>query len=100
MVPALTGGRPRPHGPLYWEFYEQGSKQAVRMGRWKGVRQPMITGRLEVYDLATDPGETRDVAGGNPGLAARLARLLDRAHTPSALWTAPAEGPGPEAGRE
>jgi arylsulfatase A len=58
------------------------------------VRQPMLTGKLEVYDLVTDPGETRDVAIENPGVAARLARLLDRAHTPSVLWRAPAEGPG------
>jgi len=92
MVPSLTGrGRPAPHAALYWEFYEQGSKQAVRAGRWKGVRQPMITGNVEVYDLVTDPGETRDVAAGNREVAARLARLLDEAHTPSALWKAPAE---------
>ena len=92
MVPSLTGrGRPAPHAALYWEFYEQGSKQAVRAGRWKGVRQPMLTGNVEVYDLVTDPGETRDVAAGNREVAARLARLLDEAHTPSALWKAPAE---------
>jgi arylsulfatase A len=92
MVPSLTGhGRQRPHDALYWEFHEQGSKQAVRLGRWKGVRQPMITGKLEVYDLVADPGETRDVAAGNPKVAARLARLLDQAHEPSALWKAPAE---------
>jgi arylsulfatase A-like enzyme len=92
MVPSLTGrGRQRPHGALYWEFYEQGTKQAVRMGRWKGVRQPMITGKLEVYDLQTDPGESRDAAAGNREVAARLVRLLDEAHTPSALWRAPAE---------
>ena len=92
MVASLTGrGRPRPHDALYWEFHEQGSKQAVRMGGWKGVRQPMMTGKLELYDLTTDPGETRDVAAGNPEVAARLVRLLDRAHAPSALWKAPAE---------
>jgi len=91
-VASLTGrGRPRPHDALYWEFYEQGSKQAVRMGRWKAVRQPMLTGKLEVYDLVADPGETRDVAAANPGVAARLARLLAESHTPSALWRAPSE---------
>jgi len=94
MVPSLRGrGRQRQHDHLYWEFYEQGSKQAVRMGRWKGVRQPMMTGRLEVYDLEADPGETRDVSSEHPDVAARLGRLLDEAHTPSALWRAPAEGP-------
>ena len=51
----------------------------------------MLTGKLEVYDLRTDPGETRDVAAGNREVAARLARLLDEAHTPSARWRAPAE---------
>jgi arylsulfatase A-like enzyme len=94
MVPSLTGrGRQRQHDSLYWEFYERGSRQAVRMGRWKGVRQPMLTGKFEVYDLQTDPGEKHDVAAGHPGVAARLARLLDEGHAPSALWRAPAEGP-------
>ena len=65
------------------------------MGRWKGVRQPMLTGKLEVYDLQADPGETRDVSTGHPKVAARLARLMDEARTPSALWRAPAEGPTP-----
>src|SRR6188474_3335080 len=34
---------------LYWEFYEQGSKQAVREGNWKAVRIPMQTGKMELY---------------------------------------------------
>jgi arylsulfatase A-like enzyme len=94
MVPSLTGrGRQRQHDSLYWEFYEQGSKQAARMGRWKGVRQPMRTGKLEVYDLQTDPGETHDVSTGHRRVAARLARLMDEAHTPSMLWRAPDEPP-------
>jgi arylsulfatase A len=94
MAPALTGRGPQhPHGPLYWEFHEQGSKQAVRTGRWKGVRQPMVTGKVEVYDLEKDPGEARDVAAAHPELASRLGRLMDEAHTPSDLWTAPSEGP-------
>ena len=94
MVPSLTGrGRQRQHDHLYWEFFEWGSRQAVRTGRWKAVRQPMLTGKVEVYDLQTDVGETRDVSSGHPKVAARLARLMDEAHTPSGLWRAPAEGP-------
>ena len=60
-------GRPQENHPfLYWEFHEgQGSKQAVRMGHWKGVRldpkQP-----LELYDLNADLGEQTDVAAQHP----------------------------------
>jgi arylsulfatase A-like enzyme len=87
MVPALLArGAQRAHEYLYWEFYEQGTKQAVRADRWKGVRQPMMTGRLELYDLEKDPGEAHDVAAAHPDMAARLGRFMDQAHTPSALW--------------
>jgi arylsulfatase A len=96
MVPALRGsGRQHTHEYLYWEFYEQGTRQAVRAGRWKGIRQPMLTGRLEVYDLENDPGEANEVSAQHPAVAARVTRLLDQAHTPSSLWRAPAEGPAP-----
>ena len=66
-------------------------KQAVRADRWKGVRQPMLTGRLELYDLEKDPAEAHDVAAAHPDVAARLGRLMDQAHTPSPIWKAPAE---------
>jgi arylsulfatase A-like enzyme len=90
MVPALLASGPaRPHEYLYWEFYEQGTKQAVRADRWKGVRQPMMTGRLELYDLMKDPAEAHDVAAAHPDVAARLGLLMDQAHTPSALWKVP-----------
>jgi arylsulfatase A-like enzyme len=93
MVPALTGqGRQKQHDHLYWEFHEQGGKEAARWGRWKGVRQPMLTGKLEVYDLETDPGESRNVAAANPDVAARLTRVMDEARTPSPLWPVPGEG--------
>jgi hypothetical protein len=64
----------------------------VRMGRWKGVRKPMLTGKLELYDLDADPGETRDVAADHPDVAMQLAGAMNREHTPSQLWKAPGEG--------
>jgi hypothetical protein len=51
----------------------------------------MVTGKLELYDLQADPSEAHDVAARHPDVSARLARLLDEAHTRSALWRAPAE---------
>jgi hypothetical protein len=32
------GNPARKHDYLYWEFHEEGGSQAVRWGKWKGVR--------------------------------------------------------------
>ena len=60
MLPALRGERPTPPTALYWEFYERGSAQAVRFGRWKAIREPMFDGPIRLYDLFNDLGEERD----------------------------------------
>jgi len=101
LVPTLTGRAEAQatHDYLYWEFYGRETAQAVRRGRFKAVRRPMLTGELELYDLEADLGETRDVAGDHPGVAAEIARLMDEAHTPSPLWRALSEEPPPAAGR-
>lgn len=70
---------------FYWEFPRDRLWQAARHGRWKAVRfgtdQP-----LELYDLATDPGETHNVASEHPSVVADLTAFLDQAHTPSPHW--------------
>ncbi len=77
-APTLFGrdGEQPQHEALYWEFLLAGkTRQAVRLGHWKGVRlapaQP-----LELYDLATDEGEQHDVAATQPAVVARLTELL------------------------
>ena len=91
MVPVLTGNeaaQPK-HEFLYWEFYEQGSKQGVRAGNWKAIRKPMLKGTTELFDLAADPAETTDIATQHPEVVEKLERLMDRAHVPSELWKVP-----------
>ena len=52
--------------------------RTVRDARWKLVRIPGVHGiRDELYDLETDPGETRDVAAANPEVREQLAAALD-----------------------
>ena len=89
LLPTLTG-RPadqKDHDYLYWEFYEQGGRQAVRLGGWKAIREPMRTGRVQLFDLSADPGERKDLAAARPEIAARAAGLMDEAHVADPLWT-------------
>ncbi|MHC4517832.1 MAG: arylsulfatase, partial [Planctomycetota bacterium] len=94
MLPTLLGkpDKQRKHRFLYWEFHEQGKKQAVRMGEWKGVRLNVAkapNGPIELYNLRTDPGETTDVASENPKVVERIAGIMRTARTPSERWTWP-----------
>ena len=90
FVPALLGQEGQQEHPyLYWEFHEQGGKQAVRMGNWKGVRlnvgDPTKTA-FELYDLATDIHEDNNVATEHPEIVTRISELMDSVRTPSTLF--------------
>jgi endoglucanase len=89
LLPTLSGraAEQKTHEYLYWEFYEQGGRQAVRFGPWKAIREPMKTGRVQLHDLATDVGETEDLAARRPDLVARAVRFMDEAHVPDPRWT-------------
>jgi arylsulfatase A-like enzyme len=77
----LGTGPGRPREFLYWEHPVRGELlQAVRWGDWKGVRLRR-GGPLELYDLAKDVGETRDVAAEHPDVVARLEAYLRTART-------------------
>ena len=83
MLPTLLGrGAQRQHEYFYWEFHERGFAQAIRMNQWKGVRK---TGqaKLELYDLSSDLGETRNVAEAHPAIAKKLLAYMGLAHTDS-----------------
>lgn len=91
FLPAILGQRERQreHEYLYWEFYERGSAQAVRLGNWKGVRKPMLSGQMELYNLAEDPGEQHNVATQHPEIVRRIEARMQEAHVPSPLWQVP-----------
>jgi uncharacterized sulfatase len=88
LLPTLQGRPREQRAPdhLYWEFYEQGGRQAVRFGTWKAIREPMRTGAIRLYDLARDPGEERDLAAARKDLVARAVRCMDEAHVPDPVW--------------
>ncbi|MCO8121984.1 arylsulfatase [Stieleria sp. TO1_6] len=90
FVPTITGHPDQQvdHEYLYWEFYEQGGKQAVRAGKWKAIRMPWQTGATELFDLSQDIGEATDLASENPGTVKRLEAMMDQAHTEHPNWQA------------
>ncbi len=100
FLPTLLGKTEQQarHEYLYWEFYEQGSRQAIRQGKWKAVRMPMFTGPIELYDLSTDLGEQHNLADQHEEIVREMASLFDRAHTPHPNWQVaprkPAKQPG------
>jgi len=96
FLPTLLG-RPekqKRHEYMYWEFHEQGKKQAVRWGKWKGVRLNVAknpNGPIELYNLKTDLGEQNNVASDNPEIVAKIAAYMKSARTPSPHWKMPGE---------
>jgi len=94
MLPTLIGqpAQQRSHPYLYWEFHEQGKRQAIRWGKWKGVRNRVAAnpeGPIELYDLAQDVGEQDDVAAGHPEIVLKIEGLLAGARVPSEHWPFP-----------
>ena len=78
-------GDQKGHDFLYWEFHEGGSKQAVRMGQWKAIRQK-LGAPLELYDLSRDLGEERNIAADHPDIIAKIEAYLKTARTESEHW--------------
>ncbi|MEM7602989.1 MAG: arylsulfatase, partial [Verrucomicrobiota bacterium] len=70
---------------LYWDyghcrrFYDQ----AVRVDDWKGIRHGKSEGKIELYDLSHDIGETNDLAEQHPEVVASIERIMDSAVVPS-----------------
>ena len=90
-LPALLGKmkQQKKHPYLYWAFYERGGKQAVRWGKWKGVRNGVGTdpnSTPELYDLTSDIGEETNVADQHPDVVSDLRQIMAREHTPSELF--------------
>jgi len=86
---AALYGCPQPSREfLYWEFPSYGGQQAVRMGRWKGIRTGLDKGpqATQLYDLEADPAETKNVASSNPQVLARIEQIMSENHTRSELF--------------
>jgi arylsulfatase A-like enzyme len=75
---AAAGRKQSQHEYLYWEM---GGWTAIRQGTWRAVK-PNKGPKWELYDLATDPSESKDLANGKPDVLAGLTALAAKAHEP------------------
>jgi len=87
---ALTTGASTPRRrPMVWVFPEYGGQVAVQLGEIKAVRRGLKTpqpGAWEVYNLARDPGESRDLAAERPDVIRAAEDVLRRELQPNALF--------------
>ncbi len=91
FLPTLLGKEgQQEHEYLYWEFHEKNGRQAIRKGDWKLVRYDVFSPEnttTELYNIAQDPAETRNVAVENQVITEELLHLLEGARTESPVFT-------------
>ncbi len=90
FAPTLLGNnkQQKHHDYLYWEFHEDGGRQAVRKGDWKLILQKVISGSPveELYNLRRDPKEQTNVAQDNPKKVRELRILIEQAHVETPIF--------------
>lgn len=89
FLPELIGGNQQKHSYLYWELQidgwgtklpDGGFRQAVRIGKWKGVRYG-VESPVELYNLEKDLFETKNLAGEHPELVEQVKKLFKESRT-------------------
>jgi arylsulfatase A-like enzyme len=85
-LPALLGKEQKQHDYVYWEFHELGGRKALRKGDWKLVQYNVFDSTkttTELYNLAIDIGEEKDVAAENADVVKELMGLMNSARVDS-----------------
>jgi arylsulfatase A-like enzyme len=93
LIPYLTGKKKSPpHETLFWRFANQ---YAVRQGNWKLISTGSQT---ELFDLATDISETRNLAAEHPDVVKKLTKAYKAWNTQmiDPLWPRYVQEPKPK----
>lgn len=94
LMPYLTGAnKSRPHETLYWRY---GPQWGIRHGDFKLVVSKGGSGEPELYNLAADFAESKDLASSQPAKAKELQSLWNKWSAEQAEPSAP-DGPGKKA---
>ena len=84
-LPTLLGKKQKQHKYLYWEFPETGGQQAIRMGKWKGIRTNLHAGnmKIQLYNIEQDKLEMNDLSSLNPEIIKKIALIFQKEHIKS-----------------
>jgi len=84
----LQKGTQKQHDHLYWEFPAYTGQQAVRMGKWKAIRDSIFKGNhgIKLYDLENDLQELHDVSAVHPDVVEKMERIMLEEHIPSKVF--------------
>ena len=83
----LNEGNQNHHEYLYWEFPAYNGQQAIRLGKWKAIRNNIFKGNksIELYDLEKDLKETNDLADSNSTIIKKVEEIFLREHVKSEI---------------
>ena len=87
FLPTLLQQEQVPHEFLYWEFPAYQGQQAVRLGKWKGIRKGILKDQLDIalYDLEADPQETTNLADSFPDIVNQITAIFTQEHIPATI---------------
>ncbi|MGI9178210.1 MAG: arylsulfatase [Pirellulales bacterium] len=96
LVPTLTGkGLQRYHEMLFFELHEGETWQAVVWpDHTKAIRRHILSEKpdpIEIYDLAADPAEERNLSADRPDLVRRAEAAFRDEHVPNLDFPLPGE---------
>ena len=79
----MIGGVQAKHDYLYWEYPASGGLQAIRMGKWKGIKNNLFKSpsKLKLFDLMSDEKELNDISLKHPKIVIKLEQKLIEAHS-------------------
>jgi two-component sensor histidine kinase len=85
LLPEMTGKHKQQAGRkyIYFEYPEKGGAVAIRMGNWKAIKNGLKKNpdaAWELYDLATDKSEERDVASAHQDLLPTFDAIVKKEH--------------------
>ncbi len=87
FLPLLNNKNQKKHEYLYWEFSTQSGQQAVRYGKWKGVKTNLQRGPqpLQLFNLEEDLKESINVSNENPDIVEKIESIILNARTTPTL---------------